>query len=51
MIKKEDITLLCNYFNSLTTIPSNLTTLVNKLNIMKTIQDANDDLLEIMKDE
>ena len=51
MIKKEDITLLCDYFNSLTTIPSNLTTLVEKLNLMKTIQDANDDLLELMQGE
>ena len=50
MITKEDVTLLCSYFNGLTTIPEDLTTLVQKLNLMKTIQDANDDLMEIMKE-
>ena len=50
MITKEDVTLLCTYFNRLTTIPEDLTTLVQKLNLMKTIQDANDDLMDIMKD-
>ena len=50
MITKEDVTLLCTYFNGLTTIPEDLTTLVQKLNLMKTIQDANDDLMEIMKE-
>ena len=51
MITKEDVTLLCSYFNGLTTIPEDLTTLVQKLNLMKTIQDANDDLMDIMKGE
>lgn len=50
MITKEDVTLLCTYFNGLTTIPEDLTTLVQKLNLMKTIQTANDSLMEIMKD-
>ena len=50
MITKEDVTLLCTYFNGLTTIPEDLTTLVQKLNLMKTIQTANDDLMELMKD-
>ena len=50
MITKEDVTLLCNYFNALTSVPEELTTLVQKLNLMKTIQTANDDLMEIMKD-
>lgn len=51
MITKEDVTLLCTYFNGLTTIPEDLTTLVQKLNLMKTIQEANDDLMEMMKGE
>lgn len=51
MITKEDVTLLCTYFNGLTEIPEDLTTLVQKLNLMKTIQDANDDLMEMMKGE
>ena len=50
MITKEDVTLLCTYFNGLTSVPEELTTLVQKLNLMKTIQDANDDLMEIMKE-
>lgn len=51
MITKEDVTLLCTYFNGLTTIPEDLTTLVQKLNLMKTIQTANDDLMDLMKEE
>ena len=51
MITKEDVTLLCGYFNELTEIPEELTTLVQKLNLMKTIQDANDDLMDIMKED
>ena len=51
MITKEDVTLLCTYFNGLTTIPEDLTTLVQKLNLMKTIQTANDDLMNIMKED
>lgn len=50
MITKNDVTLLCAYFNALTSIPEELTELVNKLNLMKTIQDANEDLMELMKD-
>ena len=50
MITKEDVTLLCTYFNGLTSVPEELTTLVTKLNLMKTIQEANDDLMEIMKE-
>ena len=49
MITKEDIVLLCNYFNELPSIPEDLTTLVEKLNLMKNIQENNDDLMEIMK--
>ena len=48
MITKEDVTLLCTYFNGLTSVPEELTALVTKLNLMKTIQDANDDLMEMM---
>ena len=51
MITKEDVTLLCNYFNGLTSVPENLTELVTKLNLMKTIQTANDQLMELMKEE
>ena len=51
MITKEDVNLLCAYFNALTTIPEGLTELVQKLNLMKTIQDANDDLMDLMKEE
>ena len=51
MITKEDVTLLCTYFNGLTIIPEDLTTLVQKLNLMKTIQTANDQLMEMMKEE
>ena len=51
MITKEDVTLLCTYFNGIPTIPEDLTTLVQKLNLMKTIQDANDDLMDIMKED
>ncbi|MBR2705046.1 MAG: hypothetical protein IKE91_06230 [Clostridia bacterium] len=50
MITKEDVALLCDYFNELTSVPEELTTLVEKLNLMKTIQEANDDLMELMKD-
>ena len=50
MITKEDVSLLCTYFNALTSVPEELTTLVEKLNLMKTIQEANDDLMELMKD-
>ena len=50
MITKEDVTLLTTYFNALTSVPEELTTLVQKLNLMKTIQDANDDLMDLMKD-
>ena len=51
MITKEDVSLLCTYFNALTSVPEELTSLVDKLNLMKTIQDANDDLMELMKEE
>ena len=51
MITKEDVTLLCTYFNELTSVPEELTALVTKLNLMKTIQDANDDLMDLMKEE
>lgn len=51
MITKEDVNLLCTYFNGLTSVPETLTTLVTKLNLMKTIQDANDDLMDLMKEE
>ena len=50
MITKEDVVLLCNYFNELTSVPEDLTKLVEKLNLMKTIQEANDDLMDLMKD-
>ena len=50
MITKNDVTLLCTYFNSLTSVPETLTELVTKLNLMKTIQDANDDLMDLMKE-
>lgn len=50
MITKEDVILLTTYFNSLTSVPEELTTLVQKLNLMKTIQTANDELMELMKD-
>lgn len=50
MITKEDVVLLTTYFNSLTSVPDELTTLVQKLNLMKTIQTANDELMELMKD-
>ena len=51
MITKEDVNLLCAYFNALTSVPEELTELVTKLNLMKTIQDANDDLMDLMKEE
>ena len=51
MITKEDVNLLCSYFNALTSVPEELTELVTKLNLMKTIQDANDDLMDLMKEE
>lgn len=50
MITKEDISVLYTYFESLESIPEELTTIVNKINLMKTIQEANDDLMELMKD-
>ena len=50
MITKEDVVLLCNYFNELESVPETLTPLVQKLNLMKTIQTANDDLMKLMKD-
>ena len=50
MITKEDVVLLCTYFNALTSVPEELTTLVQKLNLMKTIQTANEELMELMKD-
>ena len=50
MITKEDVELLTNYFNDLTSVPEELTTLVEKLNLMKTIQEADDKLRKLMKD-
>ena len=50
MITKEDVVLLTDYFNALESVPETLTTLVQKLNLMKTIQTANDQLMEIMKE-
>lgn len=50
MITKEDVVLLTDYFNALTSIPETLTTLVQKLNLMKTIQTANDQLMDLMKE-
>lgn len=50
MITKQDIDVLYTYFNSLTSVPEELTTIVNKIDLMKTIQDANDDLMELMED-
>ena len=51
MITKEDVILLCEYFNGLTSVPEELTKIVDKLNLMKTIQTANDDLMDLMKEE
>lgn len=51
MITKEDISVLDTYFKNLATIPEELTTLANKIDLMKTIQDANDDLMELMKED
>lgn len=50
MITKEDITLLNTYFKSLTTIPEELTKLASKVDLMETIQSANDDLMDLMKE-
>ena len=50
MITKEDVVLLTDYFNALTSVPETLTTLVQKLNLMKTIQTANDQLMDLMKE-
>lgn len=50
MITKEDITLLNTYFKSLTTVPEELTKLANKVDLMETIQNANDDLMDLMKE-
>ena len=50
MITKEDINLLDTYFKSLSTIPTELTTLANKVDLMAQIQKANDDLMDLMKD-
>ena len=50
MITKEDVVLLTDYFNELGSVPETLTTLVQKLNLMKTIQTANDQLMDLMKE-
>ena len=50
MITKEDVSLLVAYFDTLSEVPETLTTLIEKLNLMKTIQTANDELMEIMKE-
>ena len=50
MITKEDVVLLTDYFNALASVPETLTILVQKLNLMKTIQTANDDLMDLMKE-
>lgn len=50
MITKEDISLLNTYFKSLTTIPEELTKLASKVDLMETIQNANDDLMDLMKE-
>ena len=50
MITKEDVVLLTDYFNNIPSVPETLTTLVQKLNLMKTIQTANDQLMELMKE-
>ena len=49
MLIKEDISLLVTYFDSLTTIPEELTTLVEKLNLLNTLQITQDSLMELMK--
>ena len=51
MLTKEDISLLVTYFDSLTTIPEELTTLVEKLNLLNTLQITQDSLMELMKGE
>lgn len=50
MITKEDVVLLTDYFNELGSVPVTLTTLVKKLNLMKIIQTANDQLMDLMKE-
>lgn len=50
MITKEDISVLDTYFKSLTTIPEELTKLASKVDLMNEIQEANDSLMELMKE-
>ena len=49
MITKEDIKLLCNYFNNIE-VPEELSKLVTKINLFNEIQNCNDKLDELMKD-
>lgn len=50
MITKEDVKVLNEYFNSLETIPEELTKIAQKVELMDEIQTANDSLMELMKD-
>lgn len=50
MITKEDIALLDTYFKGLTAIPEELTKLASKVDLMNEIQEANDSLMELMKE-
>ena len=50
MITKEDVKALNIYFKSLETIPEDLVTIAQKIDLMDEIQTANDNLMKLMKD-
>ena len=49
MINKEDIKLIVGYFKE-NVIPSGLEKTIKKLELLLTIQNANDELSDLMKD-
>lgn len=51
MISKEDIVLLTNYLNEISDLSDELKVLNEKLNLMKTIQEAQDKLMDLVKEK
>lgn len=51
MITKEDIVLLTNYLNEINDLSDELSALNEKLNLMRTIQEAQDELMTLVKEK
>lgn len=51
MLTNSDINILDTYFKSLQTIPDDLDIIVQKIDKLNIINNANDDLIELMQSE